>query len=163
MTATATAPRTLTLTRTFDAPRELVFKAWTDPKHVAQWWGPHGFDAPKCEWDARPGGKIYVVMRASDEIAKAIGMKEHPMGGQFVEVVPPSRLVFYSTAFEDEQGNAKIRNRNTVIFEEQNGKTKVTLNVVVEHAAAEMAAALGGMEQGWSESLDKLAELLARN
>lgn len=162
MNMTATN-RTLTLTRTFDAPRELVFKAWTDPKHVAQWWGPRGFDAPKCEWDARPGGKIYVMMRASDEIAKAIGMKEHPMGGQFVEVAPPTRLVFYSTAFEDEHGNAKLRNRNTVTFEDRNGKTKVTVHVVVEHAAPEMAGALAGMEQGWSQSLDKLAELLARN
>src|ERR1700728_3834836 len=52
------------ITREFDAPRELVFKAWTDPKYLAQWWGPRGFTNPVCEWDARPGREIYVVMRA---------------------------------------------------------------------------------------------------
>ena len=154
--------RTMTMTRTFDAPRELVFKAWTDPKMVQQWWGPQGFDNPVCEWKAVPGAKIHVVMRASDEIAKVIGMKDHPMGGEFVEVAPPGRLVFITTAFEDEHGNAKLRNLNTVTFEEQNGKTKVTLHVDVQHAAPEMAPALGGMEMGWSQSLDKLAELLAK-
>jgi uncharacterized protein YndB with AHSA1/START domain len=53
----------LVITRIFDAPRELVWKAWTDPKHVDQWWGPHGFTNPLCEWDARPGVKILVHMR----------------------------------------------------------------------------------------------------
>ena len=154
-------PKTLILTRVFDAPRELVFKVWTDPKHVANWWGPRGFDNPVCEWPAKPGGKINVTMRANEEIAAAIGMKEHPMGGEFREVMPPSNLVFTTTAFEAPDGSAMIRNLNTVTFEAQGGKTKVTLHVIVEHAAPEMAGALAGMEQGWSESLDKLAELLA--
>lgn len=154
--------RTMTLTRVFDAPRDLVFKAWTDPQMVQQWWGPRGFDNPVCEWKAVPGAKIHVVMRASDEIAKAIGMKDHPMGGEFVEIVPGRKLVFVTTAFEDEHGNAKLRNLNTVLFEDHDGKTKVTLFVEVQHAAPEMAPALSGMEQGWSQSLDKLAELLAK-
>jgi uncharacterized protein YndB with AHSA1/START domain len=156
----ADAIKTVTLTRTFDAPRELVFAAWTDPKHIANWWGPRGFTNPVCEWNAVPGGKIAVTMRANDEIAAAIGMKDHPMGGEFREVMPPSKLVFTTTAFDGPDG-PKIRNLNTVTFEAQGDKTKVTLVAVVEYAAPDMAMALGGMEQGWSESLDKLSELLA--
>jgi uncharacterized protein YndB with AHSA1/START domain len=75
--------------------------------------------------------------------------------------VPPSRLVFITTAFEAPDGSAMLRNLNTVTFEAQGNKTKVTLHVIVEHAAPEMANALAGMEQGWSESLDKLAETVA--
>jgi uncharacterized protein YndB with AHSA1/START domain len=155
--------KTVTITRVFDAPRDLVFKVWTDPKHIAQWWGPRGFTNPVCEWNAKPGGKINVTMRANDEIAAVIGMKDHPMGGEFREVTPPSKLVFTTTAFEAPDGSAKIRNLNTVTFEAQGNKTKVTLVAVVEYAAPDMAMALGGMEQGWSESLDKLAELLAKS
>src|SRR5471030_3335358 len=79
--------REFVITREFDAPRELVFKAWTDPKHLAQWWGPRGFTNPVCEWDVRPGGKIYDVMRAPNGV-------DYPMGGEFCEIVPPERLVF---------------------------------------------------------------------
>ena len=162
MAVAANPVRTLTLTRILDAPREMVFRAWTDPVQVQKWWGPKDFTNPICEWNAKPGGKIRVVMRASDEIAKAMGFRDSPMGGEFHEVDPPKRLVFTTTAFEDDAGNAKLRNLNTVTFEEQNGKTKMTLHVEVQYAAPEMAAALDGMEMGWSQSLDKLADLVAR-
>ncbi len=75
------------ITRTFDSPRELVFKAWTDPKHVTQWWGPHGFTNPVCELDVRPGGAIRIHMRGPDGTV-------YPMTGTFHEVVEPERLVF---------------------------------------------------------------------
>jgi len=81
------------ITREFDAPRELVWKACTEAKQVAQWWGPHGFTAPICEWDARPGNKIYVVMRGPDGT-------DYPMGGKFHEVLPPERLVTTTGALD---------------------------------------------------------------
>ena len=62
------AEREITITRVFDAPRALVFQAWTDAKHLAQWWGPHGFTNPVCEIDPRPGGAIYIVMQAPDAV-----------------------------------------------------------------------------------------------
>src|SRR5580692_63489 len=74
------------ITREFDAPRELVFQTWTDPKHLAQWWGPRGFTNPVCEWDARPGLEIYVVMRAPNGA-------RYPMGGEFREIVATEKLV----------------------------------------------------------------------
>ncbi len=145
----------LTITRIFDAPRELVFKAWTDPKLLQQWWGPNMFTNPVCELDPRPGGRINVVMRGPD------GM-DNPMGGVFREVVEPERLVFTSTAFEDEAGHAKMENLNTVTFTDLGGKTQMTLHVVVLHADEDMVFALSGMEQGWNESLDHLASLLVK-
>src|SRR3954466_7361108 len=139
----------MVLERVFDAPRERVFAAWTDTKQVQKWWGPRGFDAPRCEWDARPGGKIFVQMRG-------FGM-DHPMPGKFEEVVPPERLVFITEAFAYEAGKPKLQNRNTVTFTEQGGKTHMKLHVRVLVAEPEVAPALAGMNQGWSESLDKLA------
>src|SRR5687768_8662741 len=84
--------------RVFDAPRELVFRVWTDPEHVAQWWGPHGFTNPVCIWDARPGNAIRLDMTAPDGSVNVIG-------GTFEQVVPPERLVFTVVAFPDAEGN----------------------------------------------------------
>src|ERR1700722_3962453 len=77
--ARESAERELKITRVFDAPREVVFKAWTDPKLLAQWWGPKGFTNPVCELDARPGGAIRVHMRGPDGTV-------YPMGGMFHEI-----------------------------------------------------------------------------
>src|SRR5262249_6024906 len=85
-TDAAALTRELLLGRTFDAPRELVFKAWTDPKHLAQWWGPLGFTNPVCEADARPGGKWRIVMRGPDG-------GDFPHGGEYLEVTPYERIV----------------------------------------------------------------------
>ena len=79
--------RELTIRRTFAAPRALVWQAWTDPRQLAKWWGPHGFTNPVCEIDLRPGGAIHIVMRAPDGT-------DYPMRGEFREIVPPERLVF---------------------------------------------------------------------
>src|SRR5436190_1507702 len=85
--------KSLVITRTFDAPRSLVFKAWTDPLHVQQWWGPHHFTNPRCEWDARAGGEIHVDMKRPDGAI-------YPMPGRFHEVVEPERLVFSTIALD---------------------------------------------------------------
>ena len=147
--------RELTLTRIYDAPRALVFAAWTDPKHMAAWWGPKGFTNRVVELDARPGGAIRLDMIGPDGAV-------YPMGGVFQEVVPPARLVLTTTAVHDEAGNPRLETLNTVTFAEENGKTRLTVRAVVVKSAPEVLGALAGMEQGWSESLGRLAELLAR-
>lgn len=152
---TKPAERELTITRIFDAPRELVFKAWTDPKHLAQWWGPKHFTNPVCEVDVRPGGTLYIEMTAPDGVA-------YPAKGIFREVVPPERLVFTTTSFEDEAGNPQLEGLTTVTFEDYQGKTKLTLHAIALTVNAEVVWALEGMNEGWSQSLDKLAEELAR-
>ncbi|HUK29664.1 MAG TPA: SRPBCC domain-containing protein [Candidatus Acidoferrum sp.] len=152
--ATQPATREATITRIFDAPRALVFKAWTNPNHMAQWWGPKGFTNRSCELDVRPGGVIRIEMVTPDGTA-------HPMTGVFHEIVEPERLVFTSRAFFDKDGNPKIEVRNTVTFEDHNGKTKLTVKIVIVRAAPEVERAVAGMEQGWNQSLDRLAQLLA--
>jgi uncharacterized protein YndB with AHSA1/START domain len=146
------AGRELTITRVFDAPREVVFAAWTDPKQVAQWWGPTGFTSPVCELDVRPGGAILIHMRAPDG-------KIYPMTGVFVEVVPPERIVFTSNAL-DKDGKAMFENLNTVKFAEENGKTLVTLHAKVVKSSAGAVQHLDGMEMGWKLTLDRLGEYL---
>lgn len=147
--SSAVAARELTITRLFRAPRELVFRVWTDPAHLANWWGPARFTNPRCEWDVRPGGKIHVDMRAPDGVV-------YPMGGEFREIAPPERLVFLTSAL-DAQGKPIFQNLNTVIFKEfEDNQTLIELNVQVVEELGDAEQYLKGMEQGWSSSLDKL-------
>jgi uncharacterized protein YndB with AHSA1/START domain len=148
--ATPTSHRELVITRVFDAPREVVFKAWTDPERLKRWWGPKGFTNPVCEVDLRPGGAIRIHMRGPDGTV-------YPMTGIFQEIVEPERLVFTSSAL-DKNGNPLFEVLTTVTFLEQSGKTKLTLRASVTKATAEAAPYLAGMEQGWSQSLDRLAQ-----
>jgi uncharacterized protein YndB with AHSA1/START domain len=146
--------RELTITRTFDAPRALVFRAWTDAKQLAQWWGPKGFTNPVCEIDARVGGALRIHMRAPDGSV-------YPMKGEIRELVPPERLVFTNIAV-DAAGNHLLEGLTTVTFVEEGGKTTMTLRtratVIVDYAAAY----LQGMEAGWTQSIDKLESEFAR-
>jgi uncharacterized protein YndB with AHSA1/START domain len=143
----------LVMTRVFDAPRELVFKAWTETKHVAQWWGPKRFTNPVCEMDVRVGGAIRIHMRAPDGVV-------YPMTGVFQEIVAPERLVFVSSALDD-KGNSMFDVLSTVTFADQRGKTALTLQLRVIKATAVAPQYLNGMEMGWTQSLDRLGEHLA--
>jgi uncharacterized protein YndB with AHSA1/START domain len=147
------ANRDLTITRIINAPRELVFKAWTDPRHVAQWWGPKDFTNPVCEMDLRPGGAIRIVMRAPDDV-------DYPMTGVFREIVAPERLVFTNVAV-DKEGNPLLEGLTTVTFAEHNGKTKLTLQTHAVALVARAARMLEGMEAGWTQSLERLEAYVA--
>ena len=148
------AEREITITRVFDAPRALVFKAWTDAAQLAQWWGPKGFTNPVCEIDARVGGAIRIHMRAPDGAI-------YPMGGEIREIVEPERLVFTNNALDD-AGNHIIEGFTTVTFVDEGGKTKMTLHTRGSAVVEKAVAYLQGMEMGWTMSIDKLAALLAR-
>ncbi|MGH7947691.1 MAG: SRPBCC family protein [Candidatus Binataceae bacterium] len=153
--ATEPTERVLVITRVFDAPRSVVFKAWTDPIQVAQWFGPRGFTNPVCELDVRLGGAIRIDLRGPD------GML-YPMAGVFQEIVEPERLAFTSGAL-DEKGNPLFEVLTTVTFAEQSGKTTLTLHAQVVTATTAAAPRLEGMEQGWwwNQSLDRLATHVA--
>ncbi len=153
--ADAKAPmeRELTLTRVFAAPRALVFRMWTDPKHVAQWWGPTGFTNPVCEVDARVGGTLRIVMRAPDGA-------EYPMIGVFREVVAPERLVFTNIPV-DAHGKPLMDGLTTVTFAEHGGGTKLTVHTRAVGLADIAARMLEGMEAGWGQSLDRLVAHVA--
>jgi uncharacterized protein YndB with AHSA1/START domain len=145
----------LVINRTFNAPRERVFNAWIDQKLMAQWWGPQGFTNPVCELDARPGGAIRIDMRGPDGTV-------YPMKGVFQEIVPPQRLVFTSSAFEDEKGDAQLETINTVTFIGMINTTKIMLQADVVKTTTAVQEALEGMPEGWNQSLDRLEELLTK-
>jgi uncharacterized protein YndB with AHSA1/START domain len=161
--------RELVITRTFDAPRALVYKVWTDAEHVKNWWGPKPFTNPVCEIDLRQGGRFHYVMRSPD------GM-DFPMKGTFIEIVPNERLVYSDDMFEqgdfwkmaigDKVGGdvdfATLTNRVTVIFDDMGGKTKLTLTT--RFATNGVRDAMIGMQmaEGWTQSLEKLAGELVR-
>lgn len=145
--------------RIFDAPRELVWKAWTDPKHFMQWWGPQGFTSPLSEIDLRVGGKYHLGMTSPD------GRDMYNMG-VYTEITPPERLVF-TQSMADEHGNAvspasfgmnDMPDETEVIvtLEDIDGKTKLTLQQI-GFPKSEMTEHAG---QGWSQALDKLAVTL---
>ncbi|MGH7366429.1 MAG: SRPBCC family protein [Candidatus Rokuibacteriota bacterium] len=138
----------------YNAPRRLVFNAWTDPELVAQWWGPHGFTNPVCELDVRPGGAIRIDMRGPDGTL-------YPMTGLYREIVEPDRLVFTSAAL-DERGEPLFEVLTTVTFAEQGEQTIQTLRARVARTTARAAPYLEGMEAGWTQSLQRLEAQVAK-
>ncbi len=156
------------ITRIFDAPRTLVFQAWTDPRHVTHWWGPKGFSNPVCQMDVRPGGAHRVVMRSPEGV-------DYPITGHFQEIVEPERIVMTMDCAEHppEWHDAVKPNRQpgdnnpagvmvqTVTFEDLNGKTKLTIRTRFKSREIQQAMLKLGMTEGWTGSLDRLAEVLA--
>jgi uncharacterized protein YndB with AHSA1/START domain len=153
-TGTATtSDREITLTRTFNAPRELVWTAWTDPKHVAQWWGPSGFTSTIQEMDIRPGGVWRLIMHGPDGT-------DYPNHVAYIEVVKPERLVYTHGSGEvDDPGQFHV----TVTFDEQGAKTQVTMRSVFASAAErdKVVKEYGAIEGG-NQTLARLAEYLER-
>ena len=145
----------MTITKVFDAPRELVWKAWTDPKYIMQWWGPKGFTAPVCEMDFRVGGKLLCCMKAPDG-------QEGWNAGEYHEIVPHEKIVF-SMYFSDSKGNKVEREEYGIEHEaiedarDVNGQTKLTL---IGNDPMESAKESGQFE-GWVETLDKIAAVVA--
>jgi uncharacterized protein YndB with AHSA1/START domain/dihydrofolate reductase len=134
-------------------PREVVFRAWTEARYVALWWGPHGFTTTVSEWDARPGGAIRIYMAGPDGAV-------YPGAGMFHEVVSPERLVFTTSAVEDVEGNPGLEVINTVTLTEHEGQTTLTLHARVIKVTPEAAGALDGMAEGWNQTLESLAEYI---
>src|SRR5713101_2845650 len=130
--------RSITLTRTLEAPRELVFEMWTDSAHLARWWGPKGFTNPVCEANARSGGALRIVMRGADGT-------EYPMRGIFREIVAPERLVFTNLAV-DADDRPILDGLTTVSFRETSGKTTLVVETRAAGLAHIVARMLDGME-----------------
>jgi uncharacterized protein YndB with AHSA1/START domain len=145
---------TVEIVRAFNAPRALVWQAWTESKMMAQWFGPKHFTNPVCEVDARPGGKLRIVMRGPDG-------NEYPCAGVFREVVAPERLVFTNNAV-DKDGKILLEGLTTVTFAEHGGKTTMTLKTHTVGRVPLAKQMLAGMKAGWTQSIDKLQELVAR-
>lgn len=157
--ATTTAAKPLgagyevTIERIFEAPRELVFDCFIDPKHLAAWWGPLGSTNEIKELDVRPGGEIRLRMMGPGF--------DHVMGGEYVEIDRPHRLMFRTKAFEAPDGGWGIINFNTLTFEDIGGATRMVLHTLVERAEGPIVlGALAGMKAGWGQSLERLGDLV---
>ena len=150
----------LTITRIFDAPREHVWKAWTQPEQMMRWWGPKGFTAPVCKVELRLGGKYLCCMRSPEG-------KDYWSTGVYREIVPQERIIC-TDCIADEKGNVvpatyygmrpdfPLELQITMTLEEYAGKTRMTLR----HTGLPQGEMTDMCRQGWSESFDKLAESL---
>ncbi|MGA8028974.1 MAG: SRPBCC family protein [Bryobacteraceae bacterium] len=146
-----TADRELVFTRVFDAPRELVFEAWTDPKHIAQWWGPKGFTTTIQEMDVRPGGVWRHVMRGPDG-------RDYLNKIVFLEVTKPERLVY---KHEPEHGSEPVHHQTTVTFADEGGKTRLSMQMLFASAAdRKYVVDTYGAVEGANQTLSRLAEHL---
>jgi uncharacterized protein YndB with AHSA1/START domain len=147
-----TISRDLTITRVFQAPLELVWEVWTNGRHIQQWWSPKGFTNPVTNWNAKPGNKIHIDMKGPDGTV-------YPMGGEFLEVSKPDRLVFVSAAL-DGNGKSIFEVTNTVSFKDLGGATEMILNANVSKTSPDADQYLSGMNEGWNQSLDKLNDFM---
>jgi uncharacterized protein YndB with AHSA1/START domain len=153
VTAAARKPDVdVTVARVLDAPRDLVFKAWTDPKQLAQWWGPAGFTSSRCEVDSRPGGHMVIQMHAPDGAV-------YCWTSTFRQIDAPKRIVFTSSV-ADVDGELLFEGLHTVTFEEQSGKTRLAVHSLVHAVTPVGAEKLKGMPEGWSQTLERLANVV---
>ena len=144
----------IVISRVFDAPRELVWEAWTDPNHVVQWWGPNGFTTTIHEMDVRPGGVWRHTMHGPDGT-------DYPNKSVFVEVVKPERIVY--THGGGRKGSEGVSFKSTWTFEEQGGQTKLTIRMVFPTAEdRDRIVREYGAIEGGKQTLARLGEYLAK-
>ena len=148
-----TDPRSIIGVREFDAPRELVFAAWTDPKHLAQWWGPNGFTTTTSSFDFRPGGVWRFIMHGPDG-------RDYQNRVTFDEIVPPERIVYsHGGGGEDLE---PVQFQQTVMFEDIGGRTRLTWRGVFSSAAERDRLIKDyGAATGLMETMARLAEFVA--
>ena len=148
----------IVMRRTFDAPRDVVWAALTDPKHVAKWYGGHGFENPVCEMDVRPGGRWRHVMRTPDGT-------EHAMEFIFVEVVKPERLVWKNADHGKPTSGGPHNNLMTVTLEDAGNQTRWKLvtrfNSFADRDAAQKIGFTSVLAEG-TEKLNALVKQLSR-
>ena len=151
--ANGTADREIIANRLIEAPRELVFRMWTDPMHLGNWWGPSGFTTTTRSIDVRPGGEWRFVMHGPDGV-------DYPNLIVFKEIVRPERLVYtHAGESEDEPGVFQT----TVTFSEQLGKTRLTIQALFKSAAErDQVVKEHGAIDGMNSTLDRLMQYLAQ-
>ncbi|MDJ0755136.1 MAG: SRPBCC domain-containing protein [Ardenticatenaceae bacterium] len=147
--------------RTYDAPIDRVWNAWTDPTLVKQWWGAKDTIVSECEIDLRVGGRIYIVVEAGDAMGKYKGTR-WPMEGTFTVIEAPSKLTYNAQAWtEGEKDTSTIDQINELTLTGENGKTTLNLRVTIIKTGLGAQMAAFGMRWGYKQQLDKLGEFLA--
>ncbi len=148
--------------RTFNAPLETVWQAWTDPVKIKDWWGPNHVSIPECLVDLRVGGRIYIVMEAGEGMGPYKGTR-WPMEGKYTLVEKNSKLSYEGKGWtEGQEDTTKIDQSTDLALSGDNGKTKMTLKVSVNRLGPNAQMAIEGMQIGFNQQFDKLDKLLGK-
>lgn len=146
--------------RTFDAPVQKVWQAWTNPELVKKWWGPNGVTIPECKIDLQVGGDIFIVMEAGQEMGEYKGTK-WPMEAKITLLEENSKLFYNAKAWTQGYENETQINQTTELeLTPENGKTKMKLTATINNAGPQASMALEGMEWGYNQQFDKLEKFL---
>jgi uncharacterized protein YndB with AHSA1/START domain len=149
--AESAADRELVITRSFDAPARLLFKAWSTREHIMKWFGPKGWPVTMCEMDFRVGGRWRMAMTGPS------GEQNTPFGGTYLEIVPDRKIVF-DNAFEQPGAERMIM---TITFDEKGGRTTQTFHTLFASAAMKKEYVGVGMVEGINSGLDQLEDVVA--
>jgi uncharacterized protein YndB with AHSA1/START domain len=148
--------------RSYDAPLETVWQAWTDPVMIKEWWGPNDVSIPECEIDLRVGGRIYIVMEAGEAMGPYKGTR-WPMEGEYTVVDNNSRLSYTAKAWtEGHEETTQIDQVTELSLTDENGKTKLKLKAIINKTGSDAKMAVEGMQMGFNQQLDKLEKLLSK-
>jgi uncharacterized protein YndB with AHSA1/START domain len=155
-------PKVVDFERTYDAPVDKVWQAWTDAEQLKKWWGPDNVTIPECELDLHVGGRLYIVMEATEAMGEFKGTR-WPMEGKFTEIEPNSKLTYEAKAWTegDEEGTT-LEQVQEITFAEENGKTKMKLKVTLNKIGSKAGMAVEGMKWGFGQQFDKLDKFLQK-
>lgn len=147
--------------RVYDAPVDVVWKAWTDPEALKQWWGPDNITIPECEVDLRVGGRFYIVMEAGEGLGPLNGTK-WPMSATFTVVETNKKLAYTADAWtEGRREDTQIDQATEITFSEEASKTKVHIEASIYKVRPGARMAVEGMQYGFAQQLNKLEKFLA--
>jgi uncharacterized protein YndB with AHSA1/START domain len=153
----------VTFDRTFDVPADKVWQAWTDPEQLKRWWGPDNVSIPECEIDLRVGGRLYMVMEATEAMGEYKGTR-WPMEAKFTVVEPNTKLAYEAKAWtEGDKEDTTLDQVQEITFAEENGKTKMQLRVTLNKIGPKAGMAVEGMKWGFGQQFDKLNKFLEDN
>lgn len=153
-------PKTVEFERTYDAPASKVWAAWTDPEQLKQWWGPDNVTIAECEIDLKVGGRLYIVMVATEAMGEYAGTR-WPMEAKITQLEPNQKLVYEAKAWtEGDEVGTTIETVQELDMTEENGKTKMNLKATLHKAGPKAGMAVEGMEYGYNQQFDKLEKYL---
>ena len=158
--AQSTEDKVVAFDRTYDASPEAVWRAWTEPARLKEWWGPEGVTIPECEVDLSLGGRFYIVMEAGEAMGPYKGTR-WPMEATYTAIEPAAKLAYESKAWtEGDEEATRIEQSAELTLTEENGGTKMHLTITVTSIGPRAGAAIEGMQWGFNQQFDKLEKYL---
>jgi uncharacterized protein YndB with AHSA1/START domain len=155
-------PKEVEFERTYDAPLSKVWQAWTDQEQLKKWWGPDNVSIPECEIDLRVGGRIFIVMQATEAMGEYAGTR-WPMEAKITELEPDTKLVYEARAWtEGDEDDTSIETVQVLHLSEEGGKTKLHLKASLNKIGPKAGMAAEGMKYGYEQQFDKLDKYLQK-